>query len=46
MMDSFEAGLEKKRKVTSKEHNPLGIEVPSAMGGDIPFVKITKNRNV
>ena len=46
MLDSFEAGLEKKRKVTAKKHNPTGIEVPSAMGGDIPFVKITKNRNV
>ena len=46
MLDSFEAGVEKKRRVTAKEHNPTGIEVPSAMGGDIPFVKLTKNRDV
>ena len=44
MLDSFEAGVEKKRRVTAKEHNPTGIDVPSAMGGDIPFVKITKGK--
>ena len=46
MLNSFETGVEKKRRVTAKEHNPTGIEVPSAMGGDIPFVKLTKNRDV
>ena len=44
MLDSFEAGVEKKRRVTAKEHNPTGIDIPSAMGGDIPFVKITKGK--
>ena len=46
MLYSFEAGLEEKRRVTAKELNPAGIEVPFAMGSEIPFVKITKSRNV
>jgi len=45
MMDSFDDGLKKQRRVTAKEQNPNGITVPSAMGGDIPFSKITKSRN-
>ena len=44
MLGSFEAGVEKKHRVTVKEHNPTGINVPSAMGDDIPFVKITKGK--
>ena len=44
MMDSFNAGLEKQRRVTSKEQNPNGINVPSAMGGSIQISKITKSR--
>ena len=43
MMDSFDAGLEKQRRVTSKEQNPNGINVPSAMGGSIQISKITKS---
>ena len=42
MLNSFEAGAEKKQRVTAKENNPTGIDVPSAMGSDIPFVRITK----
>ena len=45
LMDSFDDGLQKQRRVTAKEHNPTGIDVTSAMGGSIPFVKITKSRN-
>ena len=44
MMDSFNGGLKKQRRVTAKEQNTNGITVPFAMGGDIPFSKITKSR--
>ena len=45
LMDSFNDGLKKQRRVTAKKHIPTGINVTSAMGGSIPFVKITKSRN-
>ena len=44
LLNSFDDGLQKQRRRTAKEHNPLGIDVTSSMGGSIPFVKITKSR--
>ena len=44
LLNSFYNGLQKQRRRTAKEHNPLGIDVTSSMGGSIPFAKITKSR--
>ena len=44
LLDSFDDGLQKQRRKTAKEDNPLGINATSSMGGSIPFVKITKSR--